>query len=262
MVAIVYLVAGMSSRYGGNVKQMAKIGPNNETLIQYSVDQALINPFSKIIFITNHVTEHLYKNIFGDKYKEIPVLYIEQKYDNNIRTRPWGTTDALCCIHGYINEPFILVNGDDIYGENTFKKGFSLLNNGNIIGCIKMSKSLPENQQVNRGVIFVNETHVTGIKEMLKISRDNNPELLDEFANVNFIGLQPIVLDYLNNILTEFKENNKNHPDIECLLPDCINILIKENKLKLEYFEIENEILGVTYPGDEIIVKNLLKNNK
>lgn len=261
MVAIIYLVAGMSSRFSGNVKQMVKVGPNDESLIQYSVDQALKSPFNKILFITNSQTEHLFKNIFGNMYNNVPIYYLEQKYDKNFRTRPWGTTDALCTALDIIDEPFILVNGDDIYGEETFKKGFEFMNTStkNIIGCVKMNKSLPDNDlDVNRGVVFVDDINVTNMKEMLKINRNKNPELLNELANVNFIGLQVNVLEKLNNILIEFKNNHKDNPSIECLLPDCLNSLILQKAMILEYFEITNEIIGVTYPGDEIIVREIL----
>lgn len=264
MVSIVYLVAGMSSRFNGNVKQMAKVGPNNETLIQYSVDEALNNPFNKLIFVTNPNTEHLFKNIFGYSYKNTPVYYIEQKYDKLIRTRPWGTTDAICSIYGIIDEPFIMVNGDDIYGIKTFKMGYELLyqNDKNIIGCVNMNKSLPlDDQEVNRAVIYCKEGIVTNMKEMLKISRKKNPELLSQYGNVNFIGLQPNILDHLYSRLLEFKNLHKNDNSIECLLPDSLDELIQENKLKLEYFEIPCDILGVTHPGDEIKVKSLLSKN-
>ena len=126
MVAIVYLVAGLSSRFGGRPKQMAKVGPNNETLIEYSVNQALKNNFSKLIFITNTKTEQLFKNIFKNTYLNRPVLYINQTYDPIKRIRPWGTGDALSCIIGNIDESFILLNGDDIYGEDTLKTGYNL----------------------------------------------------------------------------------------------------------------------------------------
>lgn len=260
MVVIVYLVAGMSSRFGGKAKQMAKVGPNNETLIQYSVDQALNNPFNKLIFITNSITEHLFKNIFGNYYKNIPVLYILQKYENN-RSKPWGTTDAICCIYNIVNEPFILVNGDDIYGIDTFTTGFNLINNSNknIIGCTKLYKTLPENNNiVNRGIIYTKNNYVYKMKEVLKINKFNSPELLNEFANVNFIGLQPNILKLLYIKLNNFKNINKNNNSIECLLPDMLNELIEENKLLLEYFEITFNIIGITYPEDELFVKQIL----
>ena len=102
MTVIVFLVAGMSSRFGGKPKPLAKIGHNNETLIEYSVNQAIINKFSKIIFVTNSKTEQDIKNLFSNKYKNIDVEYVQQKYDTNKRIRPCGTTDAICSIIKYV----------------------------------------------------------------------------------------------------------------------------------------------------------------
>ena len=255
------MVAGMSSRFGGRPKQMAKVGPQNETLIEYSVEQALKQDFSKLIFITNPKTEHLFVSIFGNNYKGKEVLYIEQKYDKEKRSRPWGTTDAICSLIGNINESFILLNGDDIYGESTFETGFNMMNNSNnnIIGGLPVINTMPEDGEVNRGIIMVNKNNVTGLKEMLKISTSKNPELMNELANVNFIGLQYNVLELLNDILINFKKDNQNDPKIECLLPDNLNELINKNKLSMNFFEIKNDIIGLTNPEDEDIVRNLLK---
>ena len=118
MTVLVYMVAGMSSRFGGRAKQMAKVGPNDETLIEYSVKQALLCDFSKIIFITNPKTEHLFIEIFGYKYNGINVEYIRQIYDLNKRDRPWGTADAICSIRNNITEEFIMLNGDDSIQPN------------------------------------------------------------------------------------------------------------------------------------------------
>ena len=115
MAAIVYMVAGMSSRFGGIPKQIC-----DETLIEYSVNQALTQPFSKLIFITNTRTEHLFQKIFKNNYKNTNVKYIQQKYDAKTRIRPWGTTDAICCLLNQIDDSFILVNGDDIYIWRTY----------------------------------------------------------------------------------------------------------------------------------------------
>jgi len=262
MVAIVYMVAGMSSRFGGRPKQMAKVGPNNETLIEFSVNQALKQNFTKLVFITNSKTEYLFKNIFSDKYKNIDVLYIEQIYDRIKRSRPWGTTDAICSLIGKINDSFILLNGDDIYGEKTFETGFNMMNNNNynIIGGLPIINTMPEEGEVNRGVIMVNDSIVIGMREMLKISKLKNPELMNQLANVNFIGLQYNVLLLLNEILTKFKSENMDDPKIECLLPDNLNQLIEENKINMEFFEIQNKIIGLTNPEDELIVKKILSN--
>lgn len=261
MTVVIFMVAGLSSRFGGKPKQMAIIGPNNETLIEYSVNQAINScNFNEIIFITNPKTEDLFKNIFSNNYKNIPIKYIQQKYDLNKRKRPWGTTDAICSVIGFVNQPFIMLNGDDIYGESTFKKGLELMNtpNINIIGGLKIINTLPDKGFVNRGVIFVSGSKVKGLKEMISISKDDNPELHDELANVNFIGLQPFVLDRLKIILDKFKNINENDSKIECLLPDNLNELIEMNIIEMEFFEITSEILGITNPGDDLILKKKL----
>ena len=192
MVAIVFMVAGMSSSFGGKPKQMAKIGPNNETLIEYSVKQALKQNFSQLIFITNPKTEHLFKKIFGTKFMNRNVLYIEQFYDKKDRLRPWGTTDAICSMIGHMNDSFIMVNGDDIYGESTFEDGFNkmLSYNNNIIGGLPVKKTMPEEGEVNRGIIMAEDSKVIGLKRNAKNIQNKNPELMNLLANVNFIGLQ------------------------------------------------------------------------
>ena len=242
MTVIVFLVAGMSSRFGGNPKHLTKVGPNNETLIEYSVNQAIKNKFSKIIFITNQKSEKDIQNLFTKIYKNIPIEYIQQNYDRNKRIRPWGTTDAICAIRLHIDDPFILVNGDDIYGEGTFKRGYELMKerNINIIGGLQVIKTLPKTGNVNRGIININaQTNtVIGLKEKLNISKIGNPELFQELANVNFIGLQLNILDKLTDILNKFKENNINDEKIECLLPDNLHELIEKNQLVMTFFEI------------------------
>lgn len=259
MVAVVFLVAGMSSRFGGNPKQMAKIGPNEETLIEYSVNQALKQKFSELIFITNPNTEHLFKNIFKEKYQDRKVKYIQQKYDTNKRTRPWGTTDAICCLLGHTEDSFILVNGDDIYGEPTFEKGFEKMReNKNIIGGLKLHKTIHNNGSVNRGIISISNDKVIQIEEMLNISITSHPELMDELANVNFIGLQNDVLNHLQEILTNFKRKYENHNNIECFLTDNLSTLLDKNIISMEFFEITENIIGLTNPEDENIVKKLL----
>ena len=257
---VVFMVAGMSSRFGGKTKQLAKVGPNDETLIEYSVKQALTCDFNKIIFITNKNTEESFIKIFGNQYKNIPVEYIEQKYDRTKRSRPWGTTGAICSIYGVINEPFILLNGDDIYGVDTFKDGYKLLkeSNCNIIGGCKLIDTMPEKGEVNRGVISVKDNCVIGMKEMLKISKDKNPELLDLNANVNFIGLLPETLEYINNMFLRFQEEHKDDPKIESVLTDILNELIINGNIVMKHFVIKNKILGITNPNDEEILKKKL----
>ena len=154
-----------------------------------------------------------------------------------------------------------MLNGDDIYGENTFKSGFEMMQvpDRNIIGGLKVIDTLPKKGTVNRGIIFVKNNKVTGLKEMINISKEDNPELHNELANVNFIGLQVDILYKLKIILDNFKLQNEDDPKIECILTDNLSQLISENKLNMEFFEITDRILGITNPGDEDIVKDLIK---
>ena len=260
MVSLVYMVAGMSSRFGGRPKQMAKVGSNNETLIEYSVNQALKQKFKKIYFITNPKTEQLFRDIFKNKYHDIEVIYVEQKYDKVKRKKPWGTTDALCSLIGHIDNSFILLNGDDIYGESTFEIGYNMMvsKNINLVGGVPFLNSVPENGKVNRGIINVENGKVKDIKEVLDISRETHNDFFNKICNVNFIGLQVNILNMLNDILIKFKNDNKDDAKIECLLPDNLNELIQNNLMSMEYFEIKEKILGLTNPEDEEIVRNLL----
>ena len=158
-----------------------------------------------------------------------------------------------------------MINGDDIYGENVFIEGFELLQNvddsTSIIGGLKLKDSLPESGKVNRGVVFVEENKVVGMKEILNIDSANTKhieDLGDMIANVNFIGLQNNALEKINNLNVEFKKKNEGDMKIESLLTDHINSLIINKDIKMEYFVIKNKIYGITNPEDEESLKNIL----
>ena len=262
MVVLVYMVGGMSSRFGG-IKQLCRVGPNNETLLEISIMQALKQPFRKIIFITNKKTESLFKEIFNDSYNKTPIEYISQNYDIKKRIRPWGTTDAICCLLGKVDEPFILVNSDDIYGEDAFKQGYNYLHttSKNIIGVSYVKNTICGKGLINRGIVETQKDSdiVLSLKETLGINTETMTNYLHKLCNVNFICLQPFVLQHLNNCLIEFKQNHIDNSKIEALLPDDLNRLIVADTIKLNYFTIKNKIISLTYPSDVNIVKEYLK---
>ena len=175
-----------------------------------------------------------------------------------------GNYRCYLCIKRKVSEPFILVNSDDLYGKETFKKGYDLMKetHNNIIGGCILEKTMPadEDTLVNRGVIEINEETglVDTIEERLKISAKANPELLSKLASVNFIGLKPETLDYLQAILEDFQMEHKGDRKIEALLPNDLNYLIQNNIISMNYFKIENSIYGITYPGDEKHVKLII----
>ncbi len=266
-ITLVYLVAGISSRFKGKIKQFAKIGPQGETLIEYSLKQALPAGFNKIIFIVGNLTEKPFKEMFGNQYKGIPIEYALQKYDPAKRNRPWGTLDALCQIKDIVKSPLVVCNGDDLYGEQSFKILTNHLREKRTNATLgyNILKVMPEEGYVNRGILEVKENKVISIKEVLKINKENLlSKGLNEktTASMNIFAFQPEILDSFNKRLIEFKKKNKGNKEIECFLPIEINNSIKEEGLTIELYTSPDKWIGITNPEDELKVKEILKNSR
>lgn len=264
-ISIVYMVAGLSSRFGGKVKAFAKVGPNDETLIEYSLNQAISSGINKIIFIVGNKTEKPFREMFRDFYKNIPVYYALQEFNESERDRPWGTADALCSAKDLIKEHFIVCNGDDIYGKETFKILIEHLKKNNFGATIgyKLGEVLSEAGGVNRGVYEINyDGNVKSITETLDIKKENlQTKNLSEtsLASQNIFALPQEIVFELEKKLLEFKEKNKGERKIECYLPFEISNLIKENKLILKLYPTPEKWFGITNPNDELKVKQELE---
>jgi NDP-sugar pyrophosphorylase family protein len=267
-IAVVYMVAGISSRFGGKIKQFAKVGPEGETLIEYSLKQALTAGFTKIIFIVGNKTEKPFKEMFGDSYDGIPIYYALQSYDPSERDRPWGTVDAVCAAKDLIDCPFVVCNGDDIYGENTFKTMVGHIRESSECASIgyKLIDVLPDGGgNHNRGIFVVDESgYVKDLKENFGILKsdlgasgfnENSP------CSTNFFSLGSEVVGFLNEKLEKFKAENTSDRNVECLLPDELSNLIKEGKIVMKLYETPDKWIGVTNPEDEEIVREKLKSN-
>lgn len=262
-IALVYMVAGLSSRFGGKVKQLAKVGPEGETLIECSLNQALPAGFTKIVFIVGEKTEEAFKEKFGSIYKGRVVEYAFQSYDKGKRDKPWGTVDAVCALRGIVNCPFVVCNGDDLYGFEAFKKLVDHLKEDK--GCATvgylLGKVVPESGTVNRGIFEVREGLVRAIREEIGISKENMAErgLNEEsLCSMNLFALTPAVLDYLNLVLDRFKEQYKDDRKIECLLPEQIGRIIQRGMIRMAIYSTSEEWIGLTNPEDEEIVRNYL----
>jgi NDP-sugar pyrophosphorylase family protein len=263
-IALVYMVAGISSRFDGNIKQFARVGPNNETLIEYSLNQAIKAGFSKIVFIVGKKTEQSFREMFGDSYKGVPIEYAFQDFDEETRDRPWGTLDSLCCAENFLDCPFVVCNGDDIYGEEAFKKltdHFKETNQCATIGY-KVKNCLSENGSVNRGVFELDEeNNMSSIKEIFNITKENFSEKgLDENStcSVNIFLFTPGVINPMKKLLEEFKEKNKGDRRIECLLPEELTKVIVQKNLKIYVYPTTESFIGITNPGDENWVREIL----
>ncbi|MBD3247572.1 hypothetical protein GF378_03055 [Candidatus Pacearchaeota archaeon] len=269
-LALVYMVAGISSRFGGKIKQFAVVGEDGETLIERSLKQALPAGFTKIIFIVGNKTEKPFKEKFGDEYQGVPVYYALQNYDPEKRERPWGTTDAICAAKDLIDCPFVLVNGDDLYGENSFKIIADFLKESEDESeCATLGydimKVLPENGSTNRGIFETENDYVKNINEVFKIEKDKLSEKgLDEnsLCSMNIFGLRKKVLNVLDEILDNFKQENQGDKNVECLLPVELSKLIDEGIIKMKLLSTPDKWFGVTNPGDEKVVQEQLRKMK
>lgn len=266
--AIVYMVAGMSSRFGGRIKQFAKVGPLNETLIEISINEALKAGFSKIIFIVGNKTEQPFKEKFGNSYQGIAILYATQIYDETQRDRPWGTNDAVCSIKDIIDCPFIVCNGDDLYGENTFKILYNHLQNEKSEASIgyRLDSVIPDIGSANRAIYQINEKNeVTDLQEVLGIEKSDYSKTNtkpEDLCSMNIFALHPKTVKLLDKRLNKFKKDHKDDRKIECFLPVELSELIKEKKITMKLYPSSDDWIGITHPEDEEIVRNLLISKK
>jgi choline kinase len=258
------MVAGMSSRFGGKIKQFARVGKNGETLIEISINQALKAGFNKIIFIVGNLTEVPFKEMFGTNYKGIPIFYAKQTFDPSERDKPWGTCDALVSAKEVIDESFVVCNGDDLYGENSFKILFNYLNEKNSSATLgfELGKVIPKMGGVNRAIYsFDKDNMVVNLNEIIGIEKVKLKEMgLNEktLCSMNIFALTKDLVQKLEEKLQQFKTLNKNNRKIECYLPVELSKLIHEKKLDLKLISTPDDWLGITAPEDEPLLKSIL----
>ncbi len=261
--AIVYMVAGMSSRFGGKIKQFAQIGPDGETLMEYSMDQAIKAGFNKIVFIVGEMTEKPFKEKFTNSYKGIPIEYAKQEFDHTTRDKPWGTLDALASAKGIVRSPFVVCNGDDIYGKNAFKVLFQHLQKHTTAATVSynLADVLPEKGKTNRGLFKIKDGRVVDIVEVFNIDNENlaaTNSKLDDPISMNIFALHAEDLEKIERIVHNFKDTHRGDRKIECLLPEELGNLIKQDKLVMVIHPANDLWFGVTNPDDEAVVRKKL----
>jgi NDP-sugar pyrophosphorylase family protein len=263
---LVYMVAGISSRFGGKIKQFAKVGPNNETLIEVSLNQALKAGFNKIVFIVGNKTFRPFKEKFGNSFNGIPIEYAMQTFSEKERDKPWGTCDAICCAKKLLDAPFVICNGDDLYGEKSFKSLVQHLTNDNDEATVAWSLRhvIPQTGAVSRGILSTKEGNVQSIKETHGIEKNNLPSHIteDSLCNMNLFVLHPETLDLLEEALINFKKIHKGDRKSECYLPVELSNLFKIKKIKMKVFIADEPWMGITNPSDELSVRESLKSYK
>ena len=259
----VYLTAGASSRFGGKMKFLARIGPNNETLLELSMNQAIYAGINNFVFIASEKSLPHLKEEFGATFKGIPINYCVQQTPEH-REKPFGTAHAVLTAKNAVDSSFITLNGDDLYGKNALKGVADYLRqnvNGYCLPGYAAKNAFPK-EKGNRGLIMVDQDNfLEYIEEQFGVSQKDIPEKYtgEEFISMNLFGLQPDFLNYLEKQFKLFLEENKNHPTIEFLLPNVIHDFVKSKGIKKAVIPTNDIPVGLTFPEDEEVVRNKLK---
>lgn len=290
--ALVIMAAGIGSRYGKGIKQLAKVGPKGEIIMDYSIHDALKAGFNKVIFIIRKDIEEEFRSVIGDRIeKHVKVCYAFQDLHDlpegysvpEGRTKPWGTAQAVLCAKKYIDCPFVVINADDFYGADGFKKVHDYLvnemdeNAEKLDMCMAgfvLGNTLSDNGTVTRGVcrtdeatgelISVTETYEIAEKDgkVTGLDKDGNEVKLDmnDRVSMNMWGLPASFLGVLEEGFPVFLDSIK-EGDIkaEYLLPKEIDALIKAGKGSVKLLETSDKWYGVTYAEDRQYVEDAIR---
>ena len=286
---LVIMAAGIGSRFGGGIKQLAPVGPNGEIIMDYSIHDALEAGFNKIVFIIRHDLEKDFKEIIGNRIEKLcKVEYAFQENDNlpggfttpAERKKPWGTAHAIMCCRGIVNEPFMVINADDYYGKEAYVKIHDFLvsdevkNNPDafcMAGFI-LKNTLSDNGGVTRGVCKVDSDNMlVDVVETGDITKvpggaavpDGDamkPIDADSYVSMNMWGLTPQFIEGLEAGFVEFLSNVKEGDlKAEYLLPTTIDNLIKAGKATVKVLPTNDKWFGVTYKEDAPVVIESIK---
>jgi UTP-glucose-1-phosphate uridylyltransferase len=271
---LLVLAAGMGSRYGG-LKQIDPVGPNGETIIDYSVFDALRAGFGKLVFIIRRDIEAQFREIVGARFeKRIAVDYVYQELDKLPagfvppagRTKPWGTGHAVLLAGEAVHEPFAAINGDDFYGANSYRLLADHLRSGSpdyaMVGYV-LRNTLSDFGSVARGICQSdNQGFLTSVTELTKIERDGvaakniDPDgattLLsgDEPVSLNFWGFTPALFPQLREIFTRFLRERGSDQKAEFYIPSAVSDLVAERKARVKLLRTPDSWFGVTYRDD------------
>ncbi len=263
-ITLVYLLGGISKRFGGGIKSLASVGINKEPLLEISLRQATSSSFTKIIFIVGPTTIEAYQKQFGFNYKGIPITYALQTHDSTKRDKPWGTADALNVAIPFLSTPFVICNGDDLYGQLSFEQSTNFLRQTeeNIMIGYELKEVLPNEGKVNRAIIHADSKGIISqVKEVFDITLEKieNSEFQgNSLCSMNIFGLQPRLLSEIQKKVEQFKKENENNRNVECLLPEIMNELIVEKKAKFRVLPAQERWIGITYSSDVEIAKSKL----
>ena len=282
-MTLVILAAGMGSRFGG-LKQIEPVGPNKEFIIDYSIYDAIRSGFKKVIFIIKEENLEIFKETVGQRVSNfIKTEYVFQKNDNvddkykvmKERVKPLGTAHAIICCKDKINEPFLIINSDDFYGLDAFKKAAEYLahkgtNNG--VVAYKLKNTLSKTGTVKRGIIKEenkklkeiiesNACEENGVIYSKPLEEENyHVEKHEALVNMNMLALDEDIFPFLEKEWIKFQEDNiGNQEKCEFLIPTELSIGKNMGLFDLDVIETDAKWYGVTYKEDTEYVKEQIK---
>lgn len=288
--ALVIMAAGIGSRFGGGIKQLAPIGPNGEIIIDFSIYDAIETGFDKIVFVIRKDLEKDFKEVIGNRIeKYVEVAYVYQELDDipeeyrgkfSGRAKPWGTGQAILCCKDAVDSPFLVINADDYYGKSAFREAYDYLTSipdtDKIQVCMVsfvLKNTLSDNGGVTRGLCTVDDNGMlAGITETHDIEKDGSRAVIRQGAKENVLnpetpvsmnmwGLTPPFFHILETGFSRFlAETPAEDLKAEYLLPTIIGELLEAGKISVKVLRSEDQWFGVTYKEDREAVMSSVRN--
>lgn len=281
-LTLVILAGGMGSRFGG-LKQIEPMGPNGEFIIDYSIYDAIRAGFTKVVFLIKEENYEIFKETIGSRVE--PHIHVEYAFQGKEhlpegydypedRTKPYGTGHAILCVKEKVQGNFVIISADDFFGFDAFKKAADYMRDNNdfcVVGY-KIGETLSETGTVKRGVCMEKDGYITGIIESKATKEGNIVHCeplsgadpydieLDHPVSMLMFGFTEVLFDELEEQIIPFMEANKDKLDTcEYLLPDVLDEMIKNNKVKIKVLTTTSKWLGVTYKEDAPEVRKSIK---
>ena len=277
---LLVLAAGMGTRYGG-LKQMDPMGPHGETILDYSVYDAIRAGFGKVVFIIREDFAEAFRESIGARFAgRIAIDYASQRLDDLPdgftvpagRTKPWGTAHAVRAARDVVHEPFAVINADDFYGRDAYVRAVEFLDQVDPVAspsscCLigyYLNKTLSQHGGVNRGITSTEGGCLANVEEIIGIIRDTTglitgetvsgkPRTIekDAIVSMNFWGFTPQHFTELEAEFIKFLETHGSEAKSECFIPTVVDELIAAGTTRCEVLATTSSWFGVTYPDDK-----------
>ena len=277
---LIIMAAGIGSRFGTGIKQLAKMAPNGEIIMDFSIYDAKAAGFTKVVFVIRKAIEAEFKEVIGNRLSKVmPVEYVYQELENLPdgyevpagRVKPWGTGQAILACKSVVKEPFVIINADDYYGKEAFIKLHDFLSSENenkekmnlAMAGFSLKNTLSENGSVTRGVCVADENgylekviETTGIQIVDGKIQCDNAEVskwitLDTMVSMNMWAGYPDFLKYIDEGFTRFLDTLGENPEKkEYLLPNIVAELLEKKLASVKVLNTPDRWIGITYKED------------